>query len=117
MRDYFDMNMLTVNINNTSIFSNDSVKKGIDRLMKSPILDFICSMPDDKWEKFQREFFDYYYESFKKYSGEVGFENLNNKLKERKKKIENRQRQLTLNWCFLGKEEYQKEIKEAEKDD
>lgn len=64
---------MNVEIVNTSIFTDDFIKKGIDRLMNSPILDFICSMPDDKWEKFQREFFDYYYNSFKEYNGEIGF--------------------------------------------
>lgn len=152
MRDYFDTNVFTVNINNTSIFSNDSVKKGIDRLMSSPILDFICSMPDDNnantvgdnWEKFQKEFFDYYYESFKKYSGEkalaeaneVGFNRLRKedtllKMEERLLYDENadvkdyldwcekynqfkESKKKTNNWCFLGKEEYEKELKEKE---
>lgn len=182
MKDYFDMNIFTVNINNTSIFSNDSVKKGIDRLMNSPILDFICSMPDSKWDKFQKQFFDYYYSKFKEYDREIGFENLRdkrakifniyddgilskdnpeleeklknisgckyesngdftigeaetlNKMKERLLYNENADvkdyldfldkynelkkfKKKTNEWCFLGKKEYQKEIKNTEKDD
>lgn len=53
---------MNVELTNTSVFPDSIVEKGINRLMNSPILDCICSMSNDKWEMFQREFFDYYYE-------------------------------------------------------